>query len=207
MRSAIRGTSATNPRFFRSAAEFRAWLARNHARVSELWLGFHNARSDRRGISYPAALDEALCQGWVDGVRKSLDHTRYVIRFTPRKPVSQWSAVNVRHARRLIQEGRMQTAGRAAFDRRPGDRAGYSFESRPRRLAPEFARRLRAHGRAWAFFRSQAPGYRRVATFWVMSAKRPETRERRFATLLRHSAKQERVPPLSSAPRPGTDPK
>lgn len=191
------GSSAATPRFFQSSAGFRAWLERHHADVRELWLGLHNARSTRRGMTYQEALDEALCFGWIDGVRKSVDATRYVMRFTPRKPDSRWSAVNVRHARRLIEEGRMRPAGQAAFDRRTADKAGYSFEERRKRLAPEFAKRLRADQGAREFFRSQAAWYRRTATFWVMSAKKPETRERRFEKLLRHSARQERIPPLA----------
>jgi uncharacterized protein YdeI (YjbR/CyaY-like superfamily) len=190
-------TSAAKPRFFRSAAEFRTWLLRHHARAHELWVGFHNARSGRRGIGYREALEEALCCGWIDGVRKSLDDTRYTIRFTPRKPGSKWSAVNVRHVRRLMAEGRIRPAGQGAFDRRTGKPAGYSFEERPKRLGAAFEKRFRADRRGWEFFQAQAPWYRRTATFWVMSAKQPETRERRFTRLLRHSARAERIPPLA----------
>jgi uncharacterized protein YdeI (YjbR/CyaY-like superfamily) len=189
-------------RFFRSAAQLRAWLERNHAGAPELWIGFYNARSARRGITYQEALDEALCYGWIDGVRKRVDDGRYVQRFTPRRTGSKWSAVNVRHARRLIAEGLMRPAGQAAFDRRTADKAGYSFEERPKRLSAAFAKRFRAENRAWDFFRSQAPSYQRTATFWVMSAKRPETRERRLAILMRHSGRAERIPPLARpAPR------
>jgi uncharacterized protein YdeI (YjbR/CyaY-like superfamily) len=193
--------AVASPRFFRSAAEFRRWLEQHHAGTRELWIGFHNARSTRRGITYGEALDEALCYGWIDGVRKSVDATRYVQRFTPRKTGSRWSAVNVRHATRLIAEGRMHPAGRAAFDRRTGNRAGYSFEEAPRRLASAFQKEFRAAPGAWEFFRSQPPFYRRVTTFWVMSAKKPETRARRFAALLRHSARGERIPPLAASPK------
>jgi len=188
-------------RFFRSAAAFRAWLERHHAAEPELWIGFYNARSTRRGITYQEALDEALCYGWIDGVRKSVDDGRYVQRFTPRRTGSKWSAVNVRNVRRLMAEGRMQPAGQAAFDRRTGDKAGYSFEERPRRLAPAFEKRFKAAPRAWEFFQSQAPSYQRTATFWVMSAKKPETRERRLAILMRHSGKEERIPPLARPAR------
>jgi uncharacterized protein YdeI (YjbR/CyaY-like superfamily) len=186
-------------RFFRSAADFRAWLVRHHSSARELLVGFYKVGSSRRGLTYAQALDEALCYGWIDGVRRSMDGTRYTIRFTPRKAGSRWSAVNVRHARRLIAEGRMRPPGRAAFERRTGDRAGYAYEQAPRRLAPAFARRLRAVPHAWAFFRSVAPSYRRVVTFWVMSARKPETRERRFETLLRHSAMGARIPPLAAS--------
>jgi uncharacterized protein YdeI (YjbR/CyaY-like superfamily) len=191
------GGSATNARFFRSPAGFRAWLERHHARAAELWIGFHNARSATRWITYQEALDEALCYGWIDGVRKSLDDTRYVQRWTPRRTGSRWSAINVRHARRLIAEGRMRPAGQAAFDRRTGDKAGYSFEERPRRLAPALEKRFRSEKRAWEFFRSQAPSYQRTVTFWVMSGKRPETRERRLGILIHHSGRERRIPPLA----------
>jgi len=196
------GTSVARPRFFRSAAEFRTWLTRHHAGVRELWLGFYNARSDRRGITYREAVDEALCHGWIDGIRKSVDETRYVMRFTPRRPGSKWSAVNVRNVRRLMAEGRMRPAGQAAFDRRTGKRAGYSFEERPKRLGAAFEKHFRTDRRAWEFFKAQAPWYRRTATFWVMSAKQAETRERRFARLLRHSAQAERIPPLARPAKP-----
>jgi uncharacterized protein YdeI (YjbR/CyaY-like superfamily) len=131
-----------------------------------------------------------------------VDETRYVMRFTPRRPGSKWSAVNVRNVRRLMAEGRMRPAGQTAFDRRTGKRAGYSFEERPKRLGAAFEKHFRTDQRAWEFFKAQAPWYQRTATFWVMSAKKPETRERRFARLLRHSAQAERIPPLARPAKP-----
>jgi uncharacterized protein YdeI (YjbR/CyaY-like superfamily) len=196
------GSMSDKPTFFRSAGEFRAWLARHHGSAAELWVGFHKKTSGRGGITYGEALDEALCVGWIDGVRKSLDATRYTIRFTPRKPRSGWSAVNIRHVNRLMAEGRMRPSGLDAFERRDPKRAGYSFEERPRRLPPALAKRFRADTHAWAFFQAQPPSYRRTALFWVLSAKKEETRERRLTTLIACSAKEARIPPLARpAPR------
>jgi uncharacterized protein YdeI (YjbR/CyaY-like superfamily) len=194
-RSRARSTE-TAPTPFLSAAAFRAWLGRHGEHTSELWVRFHKKDSGRGGITYPEALDEALCFGWIDGVRKRSDAASYMIRFTPRKPNSKWSAVNVRHVARLEAEGRMRPPGLAAFARRDGKQAGYSFEERPRRLAPAYERRLRAERRAWTFFQEQAPWYRRTSIFWVMSARKDETRERRLATLISCSARGEPVPPL-----------
>lgn len=146
-----------------------------------------------RGIGYREALDEALCFGWIDGVRRALDEDSFTQRFTPRKTKSNWSAVNVKRYRELASEGRVREAGAAAFARWDGKQAPYSFESTPRALSPEFARRFREKKRAWAFWERQPAGYRRVMTHWVMSAKREETREKRFVALLRESAAGRRV--------------
>jgi len=162
-----------------------------------LWLGIHKKASGKGGLTYAQALDEALCFGWIDGVRKSLDDTSYVIRFTPRKPRSKWSAVNIRHMKRLMAEARVHPAGLEAFERRAGDRAGYSFEERPKRLPPAYAKRFRANRPAWTYFQSRPPGYKRTAIFWVVSAKKEETRLRRLETLIVHSAKGKPIPPLA----------
>jgi uncharacterized protein YdeI (YjbR/CyaY-like superfamily) len=183
-------------RFFRTAGALRAWLQRNHATARELWIGMHRKGSGRPSITYPEALDEALCFGWIDGVRKKLDATSYVQRFTPRKPKSYWSLVNIRHAKRLQAEGRMAPAGLAAFAKRDEKQARkYSFEARTG-LDAVSLRELRRNKAAWKFFEAQPPGYRRVAGWWVASAKRDETRRRRLAVLISHSAKGERIPPL-----------
>lgn len=185
------------PRFFPTPGAFRRWLAANHDRATELWVGFYNARANRQGITWVQSVEQALCYGWIDGVRRSVDATRYAIRFTPRKPRSRWSAVNVRHALRLRAEGRMQPAGLAAFERRRGDRAGYSYESSPTRLDPEATRRFKANRKAWAYFQARPPGYRRTAIFWVMAAQKPETRARRLESLITYSARGAPVPPLA----------
>ena len=197
------GRSAQAPRFFRSASDFRLWLEKNHDSVSELWAGFFNQRSGKTGITYREALDEALCFGWIDGVRKSVDEGRYTQRFTPRKARSVWSLVNIKRVGELKELGRMGAPGLAAFDRRNEKRAGVqSFERANARLSGALERRFRASARAWAFFQSQPPGYRRITTFMVMSAKKDETRLKRLAKLIALCERGRRFPILDRRPRP-----
>jgi uncharacterized protein YdeI (YjbR/CyaY-like superfamily) len=181
------------PTYFRTPAEFRRWLEKHHGDTAELLVGLHKKGSGEPSLTYPEALDEALCFGWIDGVRKSVDETRYTIRFTPRKPDSKWSAVNIRKAEALKAAGRMRPPGLAAFDGRNPAKAGYSFEERPHDLDPAYEARFRAHSKAWAHFQAQPPGYRRTAIFWVMSAKKDETRLRRLGQLIEISAQGERL--------------
>ena len=177
------------PVAFPSAAEFRAWLTRHHATATELDVRLWRTHAKHRGMGYVEALDEALCFGWIDGVRRSHDDDSYRIRFTPRKKGSRWSLVNVRHVERLEKAGRMHATGLAVFRaRNPDDPRRYSFETEPVALSPAFARKFRAERGAWRYFESTPPWYRRVATHWVMSAKREETRERRLAELIERSA-------------------
>jgi uncharacterized protein YdeI (YjbR/CyaY-like superfamily) len=186
------------PTFFATPAGFNRWLKRHHATASELWVGFHKRDSGRPSITWPESVDEALCYGWIDGVRKSLDAVSYMIRFTPRRPGSNWSEINLGKARKLIREGRMQPAGRRAFDARDESRARqYSFENRPTSLPAAYLRLLKADPDAWAFFQAQPAGYRRTCAWWIMSAKKEETRRRRLATLIQASARHSRVPPLA----------
>ena len=181
--------AAPGPVAFASAARFRAWLERHHATAIELDVLLWKTHAKHRGMGYVEALDEALCFGWIDGVRRSIDADSYRIRFTPRKRGSRWSLVNVRHVERLVAAGRMHAAGLAVFRARdPDDPRRYSFETQPVALSPAFARKLRENARARSYFESTPPWYRRVATYWVMSAKRPETRERRIAHLIERSA-------------------
>jgi uncharacterized protein YdeI (YjbR/CyaY-like superfamily) len=176
------------PRFFKTPRSFRTWLEKNHDRVSELWVGFHKKGSGKASITWPESVAEALCFGWIDGVRKSLDADSYVIRFTPRREGSVWSAVNIRGARKLIDEGHMAPPGLAAFEARREDRSRiYSFEQGEVALPPELARLLRANEKAWAYWGDQPPSYRRMATWWVMSAKREDTRHRRLDALIADS--------------------
>jgi uncharacterized protein YdeI (YjbR/CyaY-like superfamily) len=193
---------ASKPTFFPAAAAFRAWLAEHHATESELLVGFYNARSKKRGISYKEAVDQALCFGWIDGVRRSVDGERYVQRFTPRQKRSTWSAVNIARVEELKAAGLMAEAGLAAFARRTGERSRiYSFESAPRTLSAEQERTLRADRRAWAFWESQPPGYRRIVVHWLASAKREPTRERRLALLVECCTEGRRLPQLTPSPR------
>lgn len=192
---AVRQEQTRRPRAFAGPGAFRSWLAKNHATVPELYVRCAKVATGR-GLTYRQALDEALCIGWIDGVRHALDATSFSVRFTPRRPKSAWSAVNIRRYRELDAEGRLRPQGRAAFA--TGVKSRYSFESRPRALSPAFVRRFRASAGAWSFFAAQPPWYRRTCSFWVMSAKQPETRERRLARLIALSERGEGVPPLKT---------
>ena len=178
----------TQPEYFRSSVEFREWLALHHNKSSELLLGFYKKSSGASGLSYPEALDEALCFGWIDGVRKRVDEVRYTIRFTPRKARSIWSLVNIRHVERLVRLKRMAPSGARAFEQRDGKRSGvYSFENRPRSLSSADEAKFRDQAKAWEFFSAQPPGYKRTAIWWVVSAKKDETKARRLQKLIADS--------------------
>jgi len=181
------------PTFFRSAAEFRKWLERHHDTTSELWVGFYKKTSGKSGISYSDALDQALCFGWIDGLKKTVDEAAYTHRFSPRKPRSVWSNINIRRAEQLKRAGLLQPPGLAAFGRRDPARSGiYSFENPQKTLAPPLERRFKANRKAWKFFQAQPAGYRRLASFWIMGAKQDATRERRFDQLMQASEKGKR---------------
>jgi uncharacterized protein YdeI (YjbR/CyaY-like superfamily) len=181
------------PRFFRSQAAFRRWLEKNHATSTELWVGMHKVSSGKGGLTYLEALEEALCFGWIDGVRRRFDEHSFAQRFTPRRPMSYWSAVNRRRAEALKAAGRMHPSGAAAFERRDKGSARYSFERRATAFDSAADKRFRANRAAWQFFSSQAPWYQRVAIHWVTSAKREETQARRLETLIRDSAAGRRI--------------
>jgi uncharacterized protein YdeI (YjbR/CyaY-like superfamily) len=183
--------------FFSSPAEFRRWLQRHHASARELWVGFHKKATGRQTITWAQAVDEALCFGWIDGVRKSVDGDRYANRFTPRRRGSTWSLVNTRRAQELIAEGRMRPAGLRAFEARDPARSGlYSFERANAALTPDAEARFRAETAAWQFFQAQPPGYRRTVLHWVTSARQQETRDRRLDILIRDCRNGERIGPL-----------
>lgn len=190
------------PRFFASQAAFRKWLEANHAKAGELWIGFWKAHTGRKGLTYEEAVEEALCFGWIDGLVKRHDEAAYMQRFTPRRARSVWSAINIAKVEALRKAGRMAKPGLAAFAGRDTKRAGlYSFENREVVLEAAFEKRFRARKAAWTFFAAQPPGYRRLAAFWVMQAKREETRERRFAQLVADSAGGRRVVAVAGPPR------
>jgi uncharacterized protein YdeI (YjbR/CyaY-like superfamily) len=178
------------PTFFPSPDLFREWLTENVGLTQELWVGFHKKGSGRPSITWPEAVDAALCFGWIDGVRKSLGDSSYTIRFTPRKPTSTWSAVNIKRVAELTKSGLMQPSGLKAFQQRKEKKSRiYSYEQRQTaRLNPAHERGFRANKKAWEFFQQQPPWYRRVATYWVVSAKKEETRLRRLARLVEDSA-------------------
>ncbi len=187
-------------RFFATPSEFRAWLEKHHATARELLVGFHKKGSGIPSITWPEAVDEALSFGWVDSVRRSIDDVSYTNRFTPRTGRSTWSARNIERANELIAQGRMSPAGRKAFEARRDDRSAiYSYEQRGQaKLGREFERQFRSNTKAWEFFQARPPGYRTTATYWVVSAKREETRRRRLGTLIDDSAHGRTVRPLTS---------
>jgi uncharacterized protein YdeI (YjbR/CyaY-like superfamily) len=184
--------------FFESPAGFRKWLEKHHATERELWVGYHKKDSGKPSIMWPESVDEALCFGWIDGVRKSVDETSYKIRFTPRRTGSIWSAVNIKRAQELIETGRMRPAGLEAFQNRKEDRARlYSYEQEGAKLSGEYERKLKADPKAWEFFRAQPPWYQRTSSWWIMSAKKEETRLKRLDQLIADSAQGRTIPPLT----------
>jgi len=183
---------------FTSAAEFRAWLKEHHANEREAWIGYYKKGVPKQSIAYPESVDEALCFGWIDGIGYRISDEVHATRFTPRTKRSTWSAANVRRVGELKAEGRMHPAGLAAFAARTGDNTGiYSYENRPRDLPTPYLARLQASAAAWHFWQSQTPGYRRAATWWVISAKQATTRDRRLATLIEDSAAGRFVKPFT----------
>ena len=183
------------PTFFKSPADFRRWLAKNHDRETELLVGFYKKDSGIPSITWPESVDEALCYGWIDGVRHSLDADRYTIRFTPRKKGSVWSTVNVNRVRALAELGLMQPTGLAAFEARKEDRSGiYSHEQGDVEMPEPYLGLLREDAAAWEFYEKQPASYRKAVNWWVVSARKDETRRRRLDSLVACSARAERVP-------------
>jgi uncharacterized protein YdeI (YjbR/CyaY-like superfamily) len=174
--------------FFESPAQFRQWLEEHHDKERELWVGFHKKGSGKPSITWPEAVDQALCFGWIDGIRKSLNTTSYTNRFTPRKRDSTWSAVNIKRVGELTELGLMQPSGLKAFEGRDARKAElYSYERANVKLDETYEQQFRAHELAWHFFQAQAPSYQRTALWWVMSAKKEETRLKRLSTLIEDS--------------------
>jgi uncharacterized protein YdeI (YjbR/CyaY-like superfamily) len=181
--------------YFETPEAFRDWLAAHHNTAADQWVGFYKVGADKTGITYKQAVDEALCYGWIDSARKSLDAARHTIRFTPRKPGSVWSLYNVGRVEALTQEGRMRPAGLQAFEARKAGKTGiYSFEQKETpELSGEETAAFQQHPDAWAFFQKQAPSYQRQATWWVISARQQVTRGKRFARLIEDSANGQRL--------------
>jgi uncharacterized protein YdeI (YjbR/CyaY-like superfamily) len=183
------------PTFFPAPADFRRWLAKNHLSASELLVGFYKKDSGKPSITWPESVDEALCFGWIDSIRRSIDEVAYSIRFTPRKPGSTWSAVNIRRVEALKKEGRMQPAGLKAYESRRENKSGiYSYEQRSVELEEPYRRLLRKSKTAWEYFQAQPPSYRKVVHWWIVSAKQEETRLRRLEKLVTYSEKGQRLP-------------
>jgi uncharacterized protein YdeI (YjbR/CyaY-like superfamily) len=186
----------SRPRFFATPDAFRAWLEAHHETETELLVGFYKRDSGKPSITWPQSVDEGLCFGWIDGVRRGIDEVSYTIRFTPRKPRSNWSAINVKRMSELIALGRVSPAGMAAFEKRAAARTGiYSYENRHKaKLTEADEREFRRNKKAWAYFEAQAPSYQRICYWWVVSAKREETRQSRLATLISDSALGRKIP-------------
>ncbi len=182
------------PKFFASQQKFRDWLAKHHETTTELLVGFYKVASGRPSMTWPESVDHALCFGWIDGVRKRIDDESYSIRFTPRKPTSIWSAINIQKVEHLTNAGFMQPAGIAAFEKRTEHRSKvYAYESEPAELSPAFERQFRKNKRAWEFFKTQAPSYQRTIVHWIMRAKQEPTRLSRLTKTIELSEGQKRV--------------
>src|SRR5215217_3893638 len=183
------GSAAMKIKYFKSARDFRQWLDKHHATMGEIWVGYYKKSSQQASMTWPESVDEALCFGWIDGIRKSVDHLRYTIRFTPRRRGSIWSAVNIKRARELGSKGLMKPPGMAAFDARKENRSGiYSYEQRSANLNAPYEKRLRKNKVAWDFFYAQPPSYRKAIGWWVVSAKQESTRLKRLEKLIEESA-------------------
>jgi uncharacterized protein YdeI (YjbR/CyaY-like superfamily) len=180
---------------FRRPSEFRAWLEKNHARERELWVGYYKKHTGRKTITWTESVDEALCFGWIDGLRQAVDEHSYATRFTPRRPTSAWSAINLRKVKALVKSGKMRPAGLAAYKaRRDKTSPGYSIASRSTELDAPYAKLLRKHPAAWTFFQAQPPGYRKMVGHWITGAKQESTRRERLELLIAHSSRGERLP-------------
>jgi uncharacterized protein YdeI (YjbR/CyaY-like superfamily) len=182
------------PVFFKNSQHFRKWLSKNHLSVKEIWVGYYKKHSGKANMSWSDSVDEALCFGWIDGIRRSIDTESYYNRFTPRRPGSTWSALNIRKVEALIAEGRMQPAGLQAFNMRKEENSGiYSFENETKKLPAEMESLFKKKKAAWDYFMKQAPSYQRTIIHWVLSAKREETRMNRLEKLIAASARKERI--------------
>jgi len=181
------------PTFFRSKAAFRSWLTKHHTMTGELLVGYYKKGSGTPSMTWPESVDEALCFGWIDGIRKRIDDDTYTIRFTPRRPRSIWSAINIGRAQELATKRKMRPAGRAAFDARTENRSGiYSYEQRSAALPEAYARSMKKHKAACSFFQAQPPSYRKMIGWWVVSARKEETRIKRLDELIELSARGRR---------------
>jgi uncharacterized protein YdeI (YjbR/CyaY-like superfamily) len=192
-------SASEDPVFFATAADFRTWLERHHDNLREQWVGFYKKNSGRPSITWPEAVDEALCFGWIDGLRKTTDENCYKIRFTPRKPTSNWSAVNIRRIQELVHQSRVRPAGLKSFERRVPEKSGiYSYENRHAAvLSKAAAKQFRSVRSAWEFFQQQPASYCQTAIWWVVSAKKPATQQKRLETLITDSKAKRRIKSLS----------
>lgn len=181
-------------RFFSTQADLRKWFLKNYEKLAEQWVGFYKKGSGMQSITWPESVDEALCFGWIDGIRKSIDEESYKIRFTPRTPRSIWSAVNIKRANELVELGLMQPSGLAEFEKRDDERSRvYAYEQKTVELSGKYISIFKRNKKAWTFFQTQPSSYRKPATWWVMSAKQEATRLKRLNTLIADSAAGMRI--------------
>ncbi|MEW6194232.1 MAG: YdeI/OmpD-associated family protein [Bacteroidota bacterium] len=186
-----------NPIFFKSPSQLRKWFKQNYSSKEELWLGYYKKNSGKPSVTWPESVDEALCFGWIDGIRKSIDDVSYKIRFTPRRKGSVWSVVNIKRAKELIEQGLMQQPGLSAFEKRKEDRSEiYSYEQRKDDLDKPYLNIFKKNKDAWKFFQSMPPYYKRTVSWWVISAKKEETRLKRLQKLIDCSANEKKIPEM-----------
>ena len=182
------------PTFFSTQAQFRIWLKKNYKKETELLVGFYKVGSGKPSMSWPQSVDQALCFGWIDGVRKRIDDESYTIRFTPRKPGSIWSTVNIKKIEELIKQKLLQPAGLAAFRLREENKSGiYSHENETKKLSPTYEKKFKANKKAWAFFTKQAPSYKKVIIHLIMTAKQEKTQLSRLEKAINESEKEKRI--------------
>jgi uncharacterized protein YdeI (YjbR/CyaY-like superfamily) len=182
------------PTFFASPSGFRKWLEKNHEKETELLVGFYKVDSGKKSMTWPQSVDEALCFGWIDGVRKSMGEDSYTIRFTPRKPGSNWSSINIKKMEELVKKGLVHPAGLAAYGKRQENKSRiYAYEKAPVTLSPAYLKKLKSNKKAWDFFSGQAPSYQKVINHWIMSAKQTTTQESRLDRLIEASSRQKRL--------------
>jgi uncharacterized protein YdeI (YjbR/CyaY-like superfamily) len=187
------------PTFFATPAHFRKWLDKYAGKKTELLVGFHKVGSGKASITWPESVDEALCHGWIDGVRKRIDEVSYTIRFSPRKARSIWSAVNIKRMQVLTEGGRVKAAGLKAFAAREENRSGiYSYEQRLVELPDDYGEKLQRNPQAAAFFAAQPPSYRKAVVWWVVCAKQEVTRQKRLDQLIADSAREQRIAQLTA---------
>lgn len=185
------------PKFFPTPADFREWLDEHHEKEDVLWVGYYKKATGIASITWPESVDEALCYGWIDGLRKTVDEQRYKIRFTPRRPNSIWSAVNIGRVEALTQLGLMQPAGLAAYAKRKDKKSKvYSYEQEKVVLDPAYKAKIKENPKAWEYYKKLAPSYKKASIRWVMSAKREETRLKRLNILIESSEDQQKIPQL-----------
>jgi len=185
------------PAYFATQQDFREWLEKNHDKVSDLWVGYYKVSTGKPSITWSQSVDQALCFGWIDGIRKSVDKESYCNRFTPRKSKSVWSGINIRKVEEMNKRGLMHPAGLAAFEKRNDQKSAiYSYENRPEKLHPDYENLIKLHPKAWEFFRLQSPSYQKTAIYWVMSAKQEATRIKRMNELISDCEAGIKIKPL-----------